>query len=259
MQANQLADKRAVVVGGSRGLGRGVVEAFLGEGATVVALARDVSPLAALAVEHPRLHLVAADAADPVVAGRLLGGPSPDIVALVAGAAPVLRPLHQQTWETFSTNWQVDVRLTFNWLRDALLLPLKRGSHVIVMSSGAALFGSPLSGGYAGAKATQRFLAEYAAQESARHELGIRIHAVLPRLTPATDLGRPAVAAYAARKGIDEATYRQRLGKPITPQIAGAAFLQLAVGSVEGNATAYLLTADGLQPIRDQNPVGATA
>jgi NAD(P)-dependent dehydrogenase (short-subunit alcohol dehydrogenase family) len=259
MQANQLADKRAIVVGGSRGLGRGVVEAFLGAGATVVALARDVSPLAALALEDQRLNLVAADASDPVVAGRLLGGASPDIVALVAGAAPVLRPLHQQTWETFSTNWHVDVRLTFSWLREALLLPLKPGSHVIVMSSGAALFGSPLSGGYAGAKATQRFLAEYAAQESARHELGIRIHAVLPRLTPATELGRPAVAAYAARQGIDEETYLRRLGKPITPEIAGTAFLQLAIGAVDGNATAYGLTADGLQPISDQKPVPTTA
>jgi NAD(P)-dependent dehydrogenase (short-subunit alcohol dehydrogenase family) len=36
---NQLADKRAIVVGASRGLGRGVTEAFLAEGASVLAVA----------------------------------------------------------------------------------------------------------------------------------------------------------------------------------------------------------------------------
>ena len=98
----------------------------------------------------------AADAADPVVAGKLIAEHRPYVLALVAGAAPLLRQIHLHTWETFSTNWQSDVRITFHWLREALLLPLQLGSRVIVMSSGAVLMGSPLSGGYAGAKATQR-------------------------------------------------------------------------------------------------------
>lgn len=41
----------------------------------------------------------------------------------------------------------------FAWLREALLKPLRSGSQVLLMSSGAATNGSPLSGGYAGAKA----------------------------------------------------------------------------------------------------------
>src|SRR5229473_2831817 len=194
-----LADKRAMVIGASRGLGRGVAEAFLAEGAAVVAVARDTSPLTELAAVDKHLLLEGGDASDPGVAGKLLREYRPDIVALVAGAAPSLRPLHQQTWESFSTNWNTDVQMTFYWLREALLLPLRPGSRVIVMSSGAALMGSPLSGGYAGAKAAQRFIAGYADQESQRAGSGIRVVAVLPRLTPATALGRPAVAGYAAR------------------------------------------------------------
>jgi NAD(P)-dependent dehydrogenase (short-subunit alcohol dehydrogenase family) len=54
------------------------------------------------------------------------------------------------------------VRLTFNWLREALLKPLRPGSRVLLMSSAAATHGSPMSGGYAGAKATIRFMAGYA-------------------------------------------------------------------------------------------------
>jgi NAD(P)-dependent dehydrogenase (short-subunit alcohol dehydrogenase family) len=45
---------------------------------------------------------------------------------------------------------------------------------VIAVSSVAALRGSPISGGYASAKATIRFLTSYAAEESRREGLGIK-------------------------------------------------------------------------------------
>jgi NAD(P)-dependent dehydrogenase (short-subunit alcohol dehydrogenase family) len=243
---NQLADKRAIIVGASRGLGRGVLEAFLAEGAPVLAVARDTSPLRELAARHKTLELEAADGSDAAVPGRLLRRYRPEIVALVAGAPPSLHPLHEQTWDSFSTNWNTDVRMTFNWLREVLLIPLRPGSRVIVMSSGAAVMGSPLSGGYAGAKATQRFMADYAAQEAQRGELQITFSAVMPRLTPLTGLGRAATAAYAARMGISEAEYLQQLGKPVTPETAGRAFVSLATGELPGGA--YMLTAEGLRP-----------
>jgi NAD(P)-dependent dehydrogenase (short-subunit alcohol dehydrogenase family) len=244
---NQLADTRAIVVGASRGLGRGVAEAFLAEGASVVAVARDTSPLSKLAAGHAQLHLEPGDATDPGVASKLIRQHRPDIVALVAGAAPSLRPLHLQTWESFSTNWNTDVQMTFYWLREALRLPLRPGSRIIVMSSGAAIMGSPLSGGYAGAKATQRFMADYAAQEAQRGDLQITVSAVLPRLTPFTDLGRAATVAYAARMGVSEDDYLRQLGKPVTPEIAGMAFVTIATGGEA--AGAYMLTADGLQSL----------
>jgi NAD(P)-dependent dehydrogenase (short-subunit alcohol dehydrogenase family) len=170
-------------------------------------------------------------------------------VALIAGAAPLARPLQHQTWETFSVNWNTDVRITFNWLREALLLPLHPGSRIIVMSSGAALRGSPLSGGYAGAKATQRFIADYAAQEAERNRLDITVTSVLPQITPATDLGRPFVAAYAARSGLGQEEYQAQLGEPVTPQTVGDAFVQLATDSLDPGARAYLLTAAGMKPL----------
>jgi hypothetical protein len=40
-----------------------------------------------------------------------------------------------------------------------------------------------LSGGYAGAKRTQWFIAKYAALEAERRKLGIHIHCLLPMLT----------------------------------------------------------------------------
>jgi NAD(P)-dependent dehydrogenase (short-subunit alcohol dehydrogenase family) len=142
--------------------------------------------------------------------------------------------------------------MTFHWLREALVLPLRPGSRIIVMSSGAAIMGSPLSGGYAGAKATQRFMADYASQEARRGNLDITVSAVLPRLTPATDLGRAAAAAYAARMGVPEDDYLRQLGSPVTPEITGTAFVRLAAGL--DPAGAYMLTADGLQPLNNPTP-----
>jgi len=159
---SDLAGKKAVVVGASRGLGRGVAEAISAAGASVVALARDRAGLEDLARADPLIEVAVADATDPVVAGTVIDSHDPDILAVIAGASPLLHPIHHHTWETFSLNWQVDVRVAFNWLREAMLKPSRPGSRVLLMSSGAALRGSPMSGGYAGAKATIRFIAAYA-------------------------------------------------------------------------------------------------
>ncbi len=185
MPTQELSGTTALVTGASRGFGRAIAVVLAKHGAHVAGVARDRGRLEEL---HAQLGgtftPVAADAADPVVAGQLLDRYRPRTLVLNAGAAPLTRPVHRQTWQTFSRNWDVDVQHVFNWTREALLLPLEPGSAVIAISSGAAVNGSPLSGGYAGAKATIRFIASYAAAESGRNALGIRFISVLPQLTP---------------------------------------------------------------------------
>jgi NAD(P)-dependent dehydrogenase (short-subunit alcohol dehydrogenase family) len=242
MNANASTHTTAIVTGASRGFGRATAEALHARGVHVVAVARDQHRLAELGDGYTP---VAADAADPSVAGRLLGRHRPRIVVLAAGETPLNRPLQHHTWETFSRTWDVDVRHAFHWIREALLLPLAPGSSVVAFSSGAALQGSPLSGGYAGAKATIRFISAYAAAESERLGLGIAFTAVLPKLTPATALGAEAVAAYAARAGLDVPAYLERLGPTVTAEQAGDAVAGLALKG-DQDATAYTLTAAGL-------------
>jgi NAD(P)-dependent dehydrogenase (short-subunit alcohol dehydrogenase family) len=125
---SQLVGKTAAFVGASRALGRGILEAFPRAGASAIGIARQPQPLAALAATYPQLRLLAADAEDPVVAGRVLSEPKPAVGALVAGSAPFLRPIHHHTSETFSSNWQTDVRMAFQWVRESLLLPLHQES-----------------------------------------------------------------------------------------------------------------------------------
>src|SRR5262245_14515493 len=116
-----LSGKTTIVVGASRGLGRGIALAFSGAGAHVVAVSRTAAAFPDPADDAPAIQPEVADAADATVAARLLDSYEAEAVILVAGASPHMRPLQEQTWETFSVNWQTDVRIAFHWLREALL------------------------------------------------------------------------------------------------------------------------------------------
>lgn len=251
---SDLSGRTTIVVGASRGLGRGIATAFAEAGAPVVAVGRTAATFPEPATGAGTIQPEVADAGDATVPARLLDRYEPEAIILVAGASPHMRPLQHQTWETFSVNWQTDVRIAFHWLREALLTPLRPGSVVVVFSSGAAVSpnGSPLSGGYAGAKATQRFITGYAQEEANRAGLDITFTAVLPRFAPMTGVGRPAVQAYAARAGQPVAEYVQQMGHVaagVTPEIAGTALVDLVQMDAATVAPAYMLTGAGLEQL----------
>lgn len=156
--------------------------------------------------------------------------------------------MQDHTWESFSENWHTHVRQVFEFSRAALAAPLDAGSIVVSLSSGAALMGSPLSGGYAGAKATVKFVSSYARAESERLGLGIRFVALLPKVTPATSLGATFVDGYADYTGTNRATYLEQLGATLTPDQVGQAVTEITI-EARYTAPAYLLTADGLQEL----------
>jgi NAD(P)-dependent dehydrogenase (short-subunit alcohol dehydrogenase family) len=244
MPENALVGVTALVTGASRGFGRGIATALSEAGAQVVGVARDRGPLEELRAELGGSFIaVPANAADPNVAGQLIDAYRPAVLVLNAGATPLPRPIQHQTWQTFSRNWDVDVQHAFHWTREALLAPLDPGSTVITLSSAAALRGSPLSGGYAGAKAAIRWLTAYAAAESAREKLGIRFVSLLPQLTPATALGAVYASAYAERPDVPVPP-----GPPLTPEQAGQAITGLVTGPGP-DQDAYLLTTAGLRPL----------
>jgi 3-oxoacyl-[acyl-carrier protein] reductase len=241
-----LSGKTTVVVGASRGLGHGIATAFAAAGAPVVAVSRTAGVFPEPAGDARPIQPEIADAGEGTAAAGLLDRYDPEIVVLVAGASPHMRPLQHQTWETFSVNWETDVRITFHWLREALLKPLRPGSRIVVFSSGAALNGSPLSGGYAGAKGTQRFITAYAQDESRRAGLDILFTSVLPYFAPETGVGRPAVQAYAARAGQSVEEFLEPQRPLVTPEVAGAAIVELARADAATVAPAYRLSGTGL-------------
>lgn len=246
---NDLSGMSTLIVGASRGLGRGIAVAFHEAGADVVAVARRPAPLAELAAAQPGVRTEVADAVDEDSANRLIDRYRPQVLVLVAGATPVMGELPHQMWKSFSTNWHADVRIAFNWLRAALAAPLAPGSRIVVVSSGAALRGSPLSGGYAGAKATTRFLAQYSQSHSDRDDLKITVTTVMPRMTPHGEVGRAGIRAYAQLGGQSEDEFTEELGALLTPEIAGAALVDLVLSDPASTAPAYLLTGSGCTPV----------
>ena len=168
----------------------------------------------------------------------------PRLLVLNAGATPHAATIQDQTWTTFSENWNVDVGTPSTSRVPRLLAPLAPGSSVVSLSSGAARMGSPMSGGYAGAKATIGFISAYAASESERNSLGIRFVALLPKLTPATGLGLDVRRRLCRPRRLARDAFLERLGPVLTAEQVGAAVIELL--AARRSSSAYLLTAAGL-------------
>ncbi|MUL47898.1 SDR family oxidoreductase [Mycobacterium sp. CBMA293] len=240
-------DKTAIVSGAGRGFGRAIAVALVSAGWQVVGVARTTADLESLRADvGDRFTPVPGDATDEALGAKLIAQYLPQLLVLNAGATPHTAPLTRQTWETFSENWNTDTRHVFGWSKAALNAPLKPGSTVIAMSSGAALRGSPLSGGFAGANATVKFISDYAADEAEQASLGIRFVTLYPMLSP-TGVGAAGVAAYSAQQGVDPETFIARLQPVLTPEIVAKAVVELS--SEPAPAAGYVLTATGASPL----------
>src|SRR5712671_2101122 len=216
-----LKHKNVVVTGGSRGLGLGLVEALVAHGARVTVVARGADALEAV---RARLGVatISADVTDESAAHRVLAEVRPDILVLNAGTKPRMGRLDQLSWADFTATWETDVKAGLYWLQAALNLPLKPGSRVLVGSSGAAENGSPLSGGYGGAKRMLWFMAKYANGVAEQKGLGIRFQAIVPQqIIGGTGVGDAGANAYAAAMGMKPEAFLAGFGAPMLPREFG--------------------------------------
>jgi NADP-dependent 3-hydroxy acid dehydrogenase YdfG len=176
------ASTRALVTGGSRGIGRALAQALAARGATVgvasrsadEALARELSPRAiALACDVGDAASVRA-AVEAFVerAGGL------DLVIANAGIAHYGPFLEQDLAD-------IEAMTRVNWLGTVYTVHAALGhlvdhgqGHVVIVSSGAGLRSFPWAAGYGATKAAQRVFAS-----ALRHELsgtGVGVTTVLP-------------------------------------------------------------------------------
>jgi NAD(P)-dependent dehydrogenase (short-subunit alcohol dehydrogenase family) len=216
-----LQDERVVVTGGSRGLGLGIVEALLARGAQVTVVARDPGPLAE--VERQGAAARAGDVTDPALMSAIVADVKPSVLILNAGATPVMAPLDEQTWEAFTAVWDTDVKASLYGIQAALKAPLADGARVLLVSSGAAIAGNPLSGGYAGAKQMLWLMAHYANGLANERRFGIHFQVLVPQqIVGETALGHQAASAGARRRGVSiEAFLAERYGAPLSPRQYG--------------------------------------
>lgn len=170
---------RALVTGGTRGIGAGVAEHLQRAGADVVVAARS-HPDGPHAGRFVRADLADADGVEALVDSvmEILGGVDV-LVDNVGSHQPVpggVLATSEATWmQDIATNLLSTVRL------DRALVPamVERGHGVVVhISSGAARWPQPSGAAYAAAKAGLNAYSKALATEVAPH--GVRVNAVLP-------------------------------------------------------------------------------
>jgi NAD(P)-dependent dehydrogenase (short-subunit alcohol dehydrogenase family) len=244
-----LSGKKMVVIGGSRGIGRRIVEAGIRNRAQVFAVARQEAAPQQLAHEVPGVETVALDATDENTPSKVFDFLTPDILILGRGVLPPAAPIHEQSWQQFSANWENDVKIAFNFCKASLAHPLPAGASAVLISSGAALAGSPLSGGYTGAKRTQIFIANYSQKKSDRLSLGLRFMAIAPQIVPDTDLGKHAITGDSRYLGLSADDFVRGMAAPPTACIVATAVIELVLNPDRSLGDVFIVSGKGLEAL----------
>ncbi|MES2170995.1 MAG: SDR family NAD(P)-dependent oxidoreductase [Actinomycetota bacterium] len=181
--SDRLSGKRAVVIGGARGIGAEIATRFAREGAAVSVVDRLVDCGTRLATEiGASFHEV--DLADPVAAQSVteeavagLGG-----VDVLVNSAGILRlgPLLDTTTESWNEVFSINTRAMLTTMQVAARSMLSAGSGgtIINIASMAAKKGGANEGAYAASKAAVVALTRVAALEWGCH--GITANALCP-------------------------------------------------------------------------------
>ncbi len=226
---SKLANKVAIVTGGSSGIGLATAQRFIADGADVVITGRNQEALnAAVAKLGDRATGIHGDVANLEDLDRLFAQVQEqfdrvDVLFANAGIAP-LAPFDAVTEEQFDRLFNVNVRGLFFTVQKALPL-LSDGASVILNASVVAQSGLPNTSVYSATKAAVRSLGRTLAAELSPR--GIRVNVVSPGLieTPfwgKVGLSQDEVDAFGA-----QVVQRTPLGRPGKPEeiAATAAFL----------------------------------
>ena len=241
----KLAGKTAIVTGGSRGIGRGIVLAFAREGADVAINYRRDEAAARETADQVRslgrrAEIYQADVAEwPAVermfdaAGRAFGGF--DVVVANSGIASRTASLVDTDPDYWNKVLGIDLNGVFHTCKAGVPLLREQGNVIVVSSIGADLcapYGAPYYVAKAGANALVKVLAKELAPQRKR------VNGIAPGMV-ASDMGNRLVAAIG-----EGAVSSIPLGRIGQPEDIGAAAVFLASADASW-VTGKILRVDG--------------
>ena len=242
-----LQGKKAIVTGGTRGIGFAVVQSFLKNGASVALFGSRQETvdkaLAALKAENPDWEVIgmapdltdyaAVDAAFAEVEktfGRI------DILVNNAGIS-AREPLYDYTPEAFEKIMRLNVSAVFNGCRAAApRMKAQGGGSIINTSSMVSLYGQPSGVGYPTSKFAVNGMTRSLARELGRDN--IRVNAVAPGVT------RTDMVANLPQEIVQRVCAPIPLGRMGEPEEVANAFLFLA-SDLASYITGEILQVDG--------------
>lgn len=246
-----LSNKVALVTGGGRGIGRGIVDVLLDDGARIVIAQR--SPLDDALAADPRVAYVEADLSKdadfrPLVDNTVSAHGRLDVLVNCAGVMSEQEPAYatRAEWELMTA---INLRAPL-FLAQAALPHLSGGGSVVNIGSIEGLQANPGHAAYAASKGGLHAMTRALAVDLGRH--GIRCNAVAPGWI-ATELSEKYVASLGDPATVHEQLHRLhpvgRLGAPrdIGDAVAflaseRASFITGEVLVVDGGRTAQLPT-----------------
>ena len=242
-----LQGKKAIVTGGTRGIGFAVVQTFLRNGASVALFGSRQETvdkaLAALKAENPDWEVIgmAPDLTDYAAVddafaevekafGRI------DILVNNAGIS-AREPLYDYTPEAFEKMMRLNVSAVFNGCRAvAPRMKAQGGGSIINTSSMVSLYGQPSGVGYPTSKFAVNGMTRSLARELGRDN--IRVNAVAPGVT------RTDMVANLPQEIVQRVCAPIPLGRMGEPEEVANAFLFLA-SDLASYITGEILQVDG--------------
>jgi 3-oxoacyl-[acyl-carrier protein] reductase len=241
----KLSGHNTLITGGSQGLGRVIVEAFLAEGANVVFCARTAADVAqtqsALNSQlktGQQLVGLTCDIADPTSVAALFAraaqlGPL-HVVVNNAGIYGPIGPTEEVALTDWTQAWQVNVTGTLLVCQQAIRAMKPQGAgKIITISGGGATNPMPRFAAYAATKAAVVRLTETLAEEYRTDH--IDINAVAPGALR-TRLTAQVLAAGPEKAGVEFFAKNKKWSEEgaVDPQLAAALCVFLASAASDG-------------------------
>ena len=215
-----LQGKKAIITGGTRGIGFSVAEVFLKNGASVALFGSRQETvdkaLAQLKSENPAWEVI---------------GMAPDLTDYAR------EPLYEYTPEAFQRIMDLNVTAVFNGCRAAAIrMKAQGGGSIINTSSMVSLYGQPSGVGYPTSKFAVNGMTRSLARELGRDN--IRVNAVAPGVT------RTDMVANLPEEIVRRVCAPIPLGRMAEPEEVANVFLFLA-SDMASYVTGEILSVDG--------------